>query len=89
MLETVAEAQRDHKFAGLKYQADQHAWHSKLAELIDRGLLIRYQVANRNSADRAVSAVRVDPESPAAVAFFDGELLRLLRAKAEAADQPA
>ncbi|MCI0344766.1 MAG: hypothetical protein L0221_04885 [Chloroflexi bacterium] len=24
MLETVAEAQRDHKFAGLKYQADQH-----------------------------------------------------------------
>jgi len=89
VLRAVAEDQRDREFAGLKKIADQHGWHNKLAELIDRGLLIRYQVPNRNSGDRPVSALRVDPESPAALAVFDADMLRLLRDKAGATAKPA
>jgi hypothetical protein len=59
VLQVVADSQLRHEFAGLKYLADHYGWHTKLAELIERGFLERYQVPNRRNREFPTSAVRI------------------------------
>ncbi len=75
VLRVVAQAQIEHEFAGLKFLADRHGWHMKLAELIERGMLEKYQVPNRKNPEFPTSALRVVTESPEVRALLATDLL--------------
>lgn len=52
------------RFVGLNFLAEQRGWQAKLADLIKRGLLVTYQVANPKTPEHPVTAIRVNDAAP-------------------------
>jgi hypothetical protein len=83
VLQVIAEAELEHEFAGLKFLVTRYgaAWQTKIQELLERGLLEKYQVDNPKNPEFRTSAIRIVRQAPEVRAVLLPETVRALERK--------